>query len=82
MELGRHGVLVTHLAAVEDAGRLLEEGFADVHLTPFAFDSLADGTPIYDSMRALYGQALAEAEAAGGELPPDQVDPSKPDPRF
>lgn len=63
----------------EYAARLFEEGFADLHRTPFAFDSLPDGTPVYDSMRALYAQALAEAEASGGPLPPDPFDPAGSD---
>jgi hypothetical protein len=46
---------------------------------PFAFDFLADGTPIYASLRRLYANALLEAEAGGGSEPPDPFDEAQVD---
>ncbi|MGH9088570.1 MAG: hypothetical protein ACRDYZ_10770 [Acidimicrobiales bacterium] len=57
------------------AERLFAAGFDDVHRIPFAFDHLADATPVYDSLRALYARDLAVAEAGPGPLPPDPFDP-------
>jgi hypothetical protein len=58
------------------AHRLFDAGFDELHGTPFAFDTLPDGTPVYDSLRAVYADALAEAEAADLPRPPDPFDSS------
>ncbi len=61
----------------EDYGRrLFDAGFEELHGTPFAFDTLPDGTPVYDSLRAVYADALAEAEVADLPRPPDPFDPA------
>ncbi len=46
-------------------------GFGRQHCIPFAYDFLADGTPVYASLRRLYTDALLHAEATGGSGPPD-----------
>ena len=62
---------------VEYARLLYEHGFDRHHRIPFAFDYLADGTPISGSLRTLYAQGLREAENLGGPPPPDPFDPDQ-----
>ncbi len=57
-------------------GALFDAGFEKAHRVPFAFDFLADGRPIYSSLRKLYATNLTRAETDGGALPPDPFDPS------
>jgi len=56
--------------------RLFDAGFDELHDTPFAFDTLPDGAPVYDSLRGLYTEALAAAEVVGLSPPPDPFDPA------
>ncbi len=57
---------------------LLGSGFDESKDIPFAFDFLADGSPILSSLRFLYGSQLREAESTGhGSVPPDPFDPQQ-----
>ncbi|HEX4082579.1 MAG TPA: hypothetical protein VHX40_06395, partial [Acidimicrobiales bacterium] len=55
---------------------LFDAGFEKAHRTPFAFDFLPDGRPIYGSLRKLYAAALRRNEAVGRDGPPDPFDPA------
>ena len=55
---------------------LFDTGFEKAHRTPFAFDFLPDGRPIYGSLRKLYAAALRRDEAASHDGPPDPFDPA------
>lgn len=58
---------------------LFDADFDGAHETPFAFDFLPDGRPIYSSLRAIYATALAREEAHGRPGPPDPFDPGATD---
>ena len=53
---------------------LYAAGYEQHHRIPFSFDYLAEGTPVYASLRRLYTDALFEAEATGRSEPPDPFD--------
>ena len=55
---------------------LLASGFDELHTIPFAFDALAGGVPIYDSLRTMFADALNAAETAHTPRPPDPFDPA------
>jgi hypothetical protein len=60
---------------VDDYRRcLLDAGFESFQGTPFAFDSLSDGSPIPASLRKLYADALEAADQSDGTEPPDPYD--------
>ena len=55
------------------------EGLTDNQEPPFAFDLLPDGTPVYDSSRHLFREAVLAADVGDGDYPPDPFDPSARD---
>jgi hypothetical protein len=55
---------------------LMANGFDDLHDTPFSFDTLPDGTPIYQSLRELFTEAVLAADRGEDAYPPDPMDPS------
>jgi hypothetical protein len=66
--------LLTQLC--NDYGSLLyAEGFAESQDRPFAYDILPDGTPVYESMRALFRRSVLDADAGLVAYPPDPFDP-------
>lgn len=55
---------------------LFENGFDDLHDTPFSFDSFPDGPPIYQSLRGLFTHAVLAADRGELAYPPDPFDPA------
>ncbi len=53
---------------------LFAAGFHTESDRPFAFDTLADGRPVYASVRALYADAVESADAGCEPYPPDAFD--------
>jgi hypothetical protein len=52
-------------------GELLDSGFEECHDLPFAFDALADGAPVYESLRTLFTDAVLAADEGQQPYPPD-----------
>lgn len=55
---------------------VVEAGYLKSRHLPFAFDHLADGTPVYAGLRPLFAAAVAEADAGRAPYPPDPYDRS------
>ncbi len=58
------------------ASELVANGFSGCHDIPFAFDTLADGSPVYQSLRTLFTDAVLDADRNTIPYPPDPFDPS------
>jgi hypothetical protein len=53
------------------AERLLESGYREAQAQPVRYDTMPDGAPIKNWMRAVYRQAVIDAERDGGHEPPN-----------
>ncbi len=63
----------------EYATELFANGFSDLNDTPFSFDTLGDGSPVYRTLRALFTDAVLAGDLGVQPYPPDPFDPAAAD---
>jgi len=54
---------------------LYADGLTDSQDSPFAFDMLPDGAPVYSTLRELFRERVLAADAGDGPYPPDPFNP-------